>query len=99
MSSNHSLRGIKKDIQYVIGAFIDDCTLFLNMNPDNKNADEITGLIDKAVDLYNDLRDKVVSAPKEDGKAYFKAVSQELLTKTDGLYEELAAAVKKGLAA
>ena len=94
-----NLRDIKKDIQYVIGAFIDDCTLFLNMNPDSKNADEITGLIDKAVDLYNDLRDKVVSAPKEDGKAYFKAVSQELLTKTDGLYEELAAAVKKGLAA
>ena len=94
-----NLRDIKKDIQYVIGAFIDDCTLFLNMNPDNKNADEITGLIDKAVDLYNDLRDKVVSAPKEDGKAYFKAVSQELLTKTDGLYEELAAAVKKSLAA
>ena len=29
------------------------------MNP-GKNTDEITGLIDKAVDLYNDLRDKVV---------------------------------------
>lgn len=94
-----NLRDIKKDIQYVIGAFIDDCTLFLNMNPDNKNADEITGLIDKAVDLYNDLRDKVVSAPKEAVKAYFNGVSQELLTKTDGLYEELATAVKKGLAA
>ena len=53
-----NLRDIKKDIQYVVGAFIDDCTLFLNMNP-GKNADEITGLIDKAVDLYNDLRDKV----------------------------------------
>ena len=94
-----TLRDIKKDIQYVIGAFIDDCTLFLNMNPDSKNADEITGLIDKAVDLYNDLRDKVVSAPKEEVKAYFKGVSQELLAKTDSLYEELAAAVKKGLAA
>ena len=94
-----TLRDIKKDIQYVIGAFIDDCTLFLNMNPDSKNADEITGLIDQAVDLYNDLRDKVVSAPKEEVKAYFKGVSQELLAKTDSLYEELAAAVKKGLAA
>ena len=93
-----TLRDIKKDIQYVIGAFIDDCTLFLNMNPDNKNADEITGLIDQAVDLYNDLRDKVVSAPKEAVKAYFNGVSQELLAKTDSLYEALAAAVKKGLA-
>ncbi len=92
-----NLRDIKKDIQYVIGAFIDDCTLFLNMNPDASSADEITSLVDKAVDLYNDLRDKVVSAPKEAPKAYFGEVSKELLEKTDGLYDELAAAVKKGL--
>ena len=35
----------------ILGAFIDDCALFLNINP-GKNAEEITGLIDKAVDLY-----------------------------------------------
>ncbi|MBP5484095.1 MAG: hypothetical protein J6X99_07555 [Bacteroidales bacterium] len=91
-----NLRDIKKDIQYVIGAFIDDCALFLNINP-GKNAEEITGLIDKAVDLYNDLRDKVVSAPKEETKKYFSEISKELLEKTDALYDELSAAVKKGL--
>ena len=73
-----NLRDIKKDIQYVIGAFIDDCTLFLNMNP-GKNADEITGLIDKSVDLC------------------FDSIRKELLEKTDALYDELSAAVKKGL--
>lgn len=94
---NNSLRGIKKDIQYVIGAFIDDCTLFLNMNP-GKNADEIANLIDKAVDLYNDLRDKVVkSAGAEKPKVNFNAIRKELLEKTDALYDELAASVKKGL--
>ncbi len=92
-----NLRDIKKDIQYVIGAFVDDCTLFLNVNPGSTNADEIANLIDKAVDLYNDLRDKIVSAPKEGTKAYFAGISKELLEKTDGLYDELAAAVKKGL--
>ena len=91
-----NLRDIKKDIQYVIGAFVDDCTLFLNVNP-GKNADEIADLIDKAVDLYNDLRDKIVAAPKEGVKAHFRAVSQELLEKTDALYDALAAAAKKGL--
>jgi hypothetical protein len=91
-----NLRDIKKDIQYVIGAFIDDCALFLNINP-GKNAEEITGLIDKAVDLYNELRDKVVSAPKEGAKAYYRGISQELLAKTDSLYDELSASVKKGL--
>ena len=93
-----NLRDIKKDIQYVIGAFIDDCTLFLNMNPGSQNADEITGLIDKAVDLYNDLRDKVVkSAGAEKPKVNFNAIRKELLEKTDALYDELSAAVKKGL--
>ena len=93
-----NLRDIKKDIEYVIGAFIDDCTLFLNMNPDNKNAGAITGLIDKAVDLYNDLRDKVVKgADGEKAKTYFQNIRKELLEKVDALYDELSAAVKKGL--
>ena len=88
-----NLRDIKKDIQYVVGAFIDDCTLFLNMN-----ADEITGLIDKAVDLYNDLRDKVVKgADAEKAKGYYLDIRKELLEKTDALYDELSACVKKGL--
>ena len=96
MSSNHSLRGIKKDIEYVIGAFVDDCTLFLNINP-GKNADEIADLIDAAVDLYNELRDQITAAPKEGKKAYFDGVRKSLLEKTDALYDKLSAAVKKGL--
>ena len=97
IQNDMNLRDVKKDIQYVIGAFIDDCTLFLNMNP-GKNADEITGLIDKSVDLYNDLRDKVVkSAGAEKPKVCFDSIRKELLEKTDALYDELSAAVKKGL--
>ena len=92
-----NLRDVKKDIQYVIGAFIDDCTLFLNINP-GKNADEIAGLIDKAVDLYNDLRDKVVkSAGAEKPKQCYTSIRKELFEKTDALYDELSAAAKKGL--
>ena len=79
-----NLRDVKKDIQYVIGAFIDDCTLFLNMNP-GKNADEIANLIDKAVDLYNDLRDKVVkSAGAESPKVCFNAIRKETLGLVNG---------------
>ena len=92
-----NLRDIKKDIQYVISAFIDDCTLFLNMNP-GKNADEITALIDKAVDLYNELRDNVVkSSGAEKPKLCFESIRKDLLEKTDALYDELSEAVKKGL--
>ena len=45
-----NLRDIKKDIEYVIGAFVDDCALFLSVHP-GKNADEVANLIDGAVDL------------------------------------------------
>ena len=51
-----NLRDIKKDIEYVIGAFVDDCALFLSVHP-GKNADEVANLIDGAVDLFNELRE------------------------------------------
>ena len=61
-----------------------------------KQADEITNLIDKAVDLYNDLREKVVkSSGAEKPKVCFTSIRKELLEKTDALYDELAATVKK----
>ena len=53
-----NLRDIKKDIEYVIGAFIDDCSLFSSVN--SKADDEALGaLLDEAVNLFNDLKDKV----------------------------------------
>ena len=91
-----NLRDIKKDIEYVIGAFVDDCSTFLSVKP-GKNAEEITGLIDEAVDLFNGLRDKV-GAPEGNKRAFYAEIRKELLEKTDALYDRLAAAVKKGLA-
>ncbi|MBR3388467.1 MAG: hypothetical protein IKM75_07570 [Bacteroidales bacterium] len=90
-----NLRDIKKDIEYVIGAFVDDCALFLSVHP-GKNADEVANLIDGAVDLFNELRDKL-GKPEGSKKAYYDGVRKELLEKTDALYDRLSEAVKKGL--
>ena len=62
-----NLRDIKKDIEYVIGAFVDDCALFLSVHP-GKNADEVANLIDGAVDLFNEglLRRRPQGTPRED---------------------------------
>ena len=73
-----NLRDIKKDIEYVVGAFVDDCALFLTVNP-GKNADEIADLVDKAVDLYNDLRDKVNAPAEGNKKAHYNAIRKEML--------------------
>lgn len=91
-----NLRDIKKDIEYVLSAFIDDCTVVAAVNP--KFTDSTASeLIEECVDLYNELRDKV-SAPIEGSKrVYFNALRKEVLEKTDGLYEKLSAAVKEAI--
>ncbi len=91
-----NLRDIKKDIEYVIGAFVDDCALFLTVHP-GKNADGIADLIDGAVDLYNELRDQV-NSPEGNKRAFYDGVRKQLLEKTDALYDKLSEAVKAGLA-
>ena len=90
-----NLRDIKKDIEYVIGAFIDDCSLFSSVN--SKADDEALGeLLDEAVDLYNDLKDKVNVKPEKNVSkgAYYASVRKELLQKTDALYAKLSGIVK-----
>ena len=90
-----NLRDIKKDIEYVIGAFIDDCCLFLSVHPD-KSADEVNALVDEAVDLFNELLNKL-GQPEGNKRAYYDGVRKELLEKTDALYDKLSETVKKGL--
>ena len=91
-----TLRDVKKDIEYVIGAFIDDCSIFSSVNA--KADDEaLGGLLDEAVSLYNDLKDKVNFKGEGKKGAYYASIRKELLEKTDGLYDQLSEAVKKGL--
>ena len=88
-----NLRDIKKDIDYVLSAFIEDCTVCAAVNP--KSDDKvIAGLMEDAIDLYNELRDKVGQVEGEPRK-YYNGLRKEVLERTDALYEKLSAAVKK----
>ena len=88
-----NLRDIKKDIDYVLSAFIEDCTLVAAVNS-KVTEDKASELMEEAVDLYNELRDKVnqVEGP---ARQYYNALRKEVLERTDALYEKLSAAVKK----
>ena len=88
-----NLRDFKKDVEYVVGDFVDDCSLFITLNP-SKSADKVAEVISEAVDLYNDLKDKANSKvePKE-RKAWFMNLRKEMFEKTDALYEKLSAIV------
>ncbi|MBO4595648.1 MAG: hypothetical protein J5632_03450 [Bacteroidales bacterium] len=92
-----NLRDIKKDIDYVLSAFIEDCTVCVAVNPKTNDA-AVSALMEKAIDLYNELRDKVNVKAEGSKKAYFNALRKEVLEKTDALYTELSAVVSKGAA-
>lgn len=90
-----NLRGIKKDIEYVLGAFLEDCSVVATSNakvPDGTVAE----LMEEAVNLYNELRDKVYTKA-ENKKAYYSELRKEIVIRTDALYEKLSAAVKEAV--
>lgn len=88
-----NLREIKKDIEYVLGAFIDDCSVFAAINPDADD-EKLSNLLDEAIDLYNDLKDQVNAKVEGPQRARFTALRKDILVKTDALYERLAELVK-----
>ena len=90
-----NLRDIKKDIDYVLSALIEDSTVCAAVNP--KSDDKvIADLMEDAVDLYNELRDKVTVKVEGSKKAYFNNLRKEILERTDALYTKLSEAVAKG---
>jgi len=89
-----NLRDIKKDIEYVLGAFIDDCSVFATVNP-NASDEKLSSLLDEAIDLYNELKDKVNAKVEGKKGAYYASLRKEILEKTDALYEKLSAVVKE----
>ncbi len=89
-----NLRDIKKDIEYVLSAFIEDCSVAASVNP--KVTDDCVGeLMEEAVNLYNELRDKVNAKVEGSRKNYFNDLRKEVLTRTDNLYEKLSTAIKE----
>ena len=52
-----NLRDFKKDVEYIVGELVDDCSLFITLNP-HKSSEKIAEIISEAVDLYNDMKDK-----------------------------------------
>ena len=63
----------------------------------NSKADDeaLGGLLDDAINLYNDLKDKVNMKGEGKKGEYFASLRKELLEKTDELYAKLSDVVKK----
>lgn len=91
-----NLRSIKKDIEYVLGAFIEDCSVVAAANS-KVDANNVGELMEEAINLFNELRDKVNAEFEGPAKTYYTSLRKEILTRTDALYEKLSAAVKESV--
>ena len=90
-----NLRDFKKEVEYFIGEFVDDCTLFIATNPD-KSTDKMVDVQNAAIDLYNDMKDKAnAKVEKKDRKNWFAGLRKEMYEKLDALYEQLSAIVSE----
>ncbi len=88
-----TLRDFKKDVEYFVGEFVDDCSLFITLNP-HKSTEKMAEVVSEAVDLYNDLKDKAnAKVEPKMRKAWFAGLRREMFEKTDALYEKLSAIV------
>ena len=88
-----TLRDFKKDVEYFVGEFVDDCSLFITLNP-HKSTEKMAEVVSEAVDLYNDLKDKAnAKVEPKMRKSWFAGLRKEMFEKTDALYEKLSAIV------
>lgn len=88
-----TLRDFKKDVEYFVGEFVDDYSLFITLNP-HKSTEKMAEVVSEAVDLYNDLKDKAnAKVEPKMRKAWFSGLRKEMFEKTDALYEKLSAIV------
>ena len=90
-----NLRDIKKDIEFLIGDFVEDCIIFAMLHTEEDKTEGAEQLINEACDLANNLFDRVNHPDKTNIKAHYKAVSQDLLSGMDSLCEKLSALARK----
>lgn len=90
-----SIRRLKKDIDCLTFAVVDDC---LNCLCCGKSADELSGIVQSVIDNRNSLRQRVNagrSLPKGERKAHYRAICKETVDSVDGAFKQLSDLVKK----
>lgn len=88
-----SIRIIKKDIDFLISEVVSDCWAFIYIHQDKK-ADEAVAVMNSAIELRNDLFERINKFDKADAKKHFKAINQDLLKSVDGLFVRISELAK-----
>lgn len=83
-----SIRDLKKDINFVLGDFIEAVYLW-ERSAQKPNSKEGSVLIDKAIGAFDDLMARIHQKNVGDAKAHFKSIRVDLEEKAVALFEEL----------
>ena len=92
-----SIRRTKKEIDALVGEVISDAYTCLVIN-DNEKSDEIFDIIETAIELRNNLFDRVNNPAEKHNaklvKKHYTAIRSEMFTSIDKLFSRLSAALK-----
>ena len=88
-----NLRGIKKDVDYLVEEILSDCFLAIHFRPEKK--EQVSVIMQKAVDLHNNLFDAINNPPEKNNRSLLKKhyahIRREMIAQVDNLFEELSA--------
>lgn len=90
-----SIKRLKKDIDYLTFAVIDDC---LNCLAYGKSTDDLSDIVQHVIDTRNDIRQRVnagKTVAKGERKAYYQSICKDLMVTVDGAFSKLSDLVKK----
>ncbi len=83
-----SIRDLKKDVNFVLGDIIEAVYIW-EAGSNNKNSEEGSVIIDKAIMAFDELMLKIHQKEVTDKKVHFKDIRSQLENKATELVEEL----------
>jgi hypothetical protein len=84
-----TIRDLKKIINYELSGVIEECYLWQLVNADK--ADKAEVVIDKAIETFDSLIEKVNDRTVDNKKAHFRAIQDDLYSTSEKLIAELGA--------
>ena len=90
-----SIRRLKKDIDLLTFAVVDDC---LNCLAYGKSTDDISEIVQNVIDSRNTMRLRVNAGKtlaKAERRPYYKAICKDLMITVDGAFSKLSDLIKQ----
>ena len=84
-----TIRDLKKIINYELSGVIEECYLWQLVNADK--SDKAEKVIDKAIETFDSLIERVNDRTVDNKKAHFRAIQDDLYTTSESLLTELGA--------